>query len=148
MELREGDNMDYTACWFITVLVFFVLEAITVGIVSFWFGIGALAAGISSLFIDNLTVGLIIFVVVSGLTLVFLRPYLKRHFPERKLLNTLVGEVGYLETDITERELGKMTIGDVTWMVSSKSGKEIKKDTKVKVVEIEGNKLIVEEVGI
>jgi inner membrane protein len=60
--------------WFIAGVAFFLLELVVPGFVIFFFGIGAWVVGIAALFgLDNLTLQLIIFLVVSILSLVLLR---------------------------------------------------------------------------
>ncbi|MCX6164680.1 MAG: NfeD family protein [Ignavibacteriae bacterium] len=60
--------------WFIVGVVFFLAEMIVPGFIIFFFGIGAWVAAIAALFgLDNLTIQLLIFVVVSVLSLILFR---------------------------------------------------------------------------
>lgn len=60
--------------WFIAGVVFFLLEFAIPGFIIFFFGVGAWVVAIAAVFgLDNLTIQLLIFVVVSILSLVIFR---------------------------------------------------------------------------
>ena len=67
-----------TIIWLVIAIVMGVLEACTVQLVSLWFAIGGVAACITSLFTDKLTIQLIVFVVVTAIALAVTRPIVKR----------------------------------------------------------------------
>jgi len=63
-----------TLVWFVAGVAFFLLEMAVPGFIIFFFGIGAWAVAIATLFgVDNLTIQLAIFVVVSVLSLFLFR---------------------------------------------------------------------------
>ena len=55
--------------WLIVMVLFLVVEGITVGLVSLWFALGALAALLVSLGVDNVWVQIAVFLVVSAAAL-------------------------------------------------------------------------------
>ena len=63
--------------WLLLVVITVIAEALTAGLVTIWFSIGAAIAFISSLLIKNVAVQTIIFVAVSALSLVLTRPLVK-----------------------------------------------------------------------
>ena len=67
-----------TIIWLVIAIVMGVLEACTVQLVSLWFAIGGVAACITSLFTDKLTIQLIVFIVVTAIALAVTRPIVKR----------------------------------------------------------------------
>ena len=64
--------------WLIVMVLFLVVEGITVGLVSLWFALGALAALLVSLGVDNVWVQIAVFLVVSAAALAALRPMSRR----------------------------------------------------------------------
>ena len=77
--------------WLAAMVVFFVAEAITVGLTSIWFGVGALAALIISFFTGNIWVQIAVFLAASVRVLManpkhpLLREfyqYMQQHFPQ------------------------------------------------------------------
>ena len=57
--------------WLVVCVLFAVSEAMTAGLVTIWFALGAFVASIVSIFTDNFLVQLTIFVVVSVISLVY-----------------------------------------------------------------------------
>ena len=55
-----------TLTWLILIVLFVVLEGVTVSLVSIWFAVGAAAALIASAFSTSVTLQLTVFVVVSA----------------------------------------------------------------------------------
>ena len=142
--------------WLVLMLVMIFIEAMGPALVSIWFAAGALIALILSLFsfIPNVTVPwwlqLIVFVVVSTVTLLLMRPLSKRYF-KRNVVNSnadsLLGKKGLLEEEVKPFLPGVCKINDVAWTAVSVDGKQtIAKGSVVEVVAIQGNKLIVKKV--
>lgn len=132
--------------WFIIFIVLLLIEIFTVNLVTIWFAIGALAAIISTYFTDNLIIQISIFVVVSILMLIILKPLTKR-FRSKKAVATNLDRVIGMEAIVTE-EISKNKIGEVRvdgkkW--SALADEKIPVDTVVKVQKIEGVKLIVKK---
>ena len=69
--------------WLGLAIVFGVLEAVTVALVSIWFVLGAVAALIASLFTSSFLVQFFVFVLVSGAALAVSWPLMKKRRPER-----------------------------------------------------------------
>ena len=118
---------------------------------------GALVSLVLSLFslIPGVTipwwVQVIVFVVVSAITLIALRPlslkYSKRNNVISSNVDSLVGKRGLLEEEIKPFEPGVCRINDVLWTAISTNGKEtIAEKSIVEVVAIQGNKLLVRKV--
>ena len=126
-------------------------------LVSIWFAAGALVSLVLSLFslIPGVTipwwVQVIVFVVVSAITLIALRPlslkYSKKNNVISSNVDSLVGKRGLLEEEIKPFEPGVCRLNDVLWTAISTNGKEtIAAKSIVEVVAIQGNKLLVRKV--
>ena len=64
--------------WMIIFLVLLFIELVTVNLVSIWFAVGALAAFISTYFIDSVTIQILIFIVVSSISLILTKKIVKK----------------------------------------------------------------------
>jgi membrane protein implicated in regulation of membrane protease activity len=142
--------------WLALMIIMVIVECMGPALVSIWFAAGALVSLILSLFslIPGVTipwwVQVIVFVVVSAITLLALRPLSKRYL-KRNIVNSnvdsLVGKRGLLEEEIKPFEPGVCKINDVSWTAISTNGKEtIAVKSVVEVVAIQGNKLLVKKV--
>lgn len=136
-----------TIFWLAAFVVFIIAEAATVGLVSIWFAIGAFAAFVGTLFNASLWVQLILFVVVSALTLAATRPLAKKYLtPGHKRTNAdrVMDMVGVVTERIENLAgTGSVQIGGRQWRARSESGAVIEAGEKVRPVRIEGIKLIV-----
>ena len=134
--------------WFIAFIVLVIIELITINLVTIWFAIGALAAMIATIFTDSLVWQLIIFVIVSFLSLLFTKPILKkfkRFEVEPTNLDRVIGKSGEVtkSIDIEKNKYGEVKVLGNTWTATSKQVLEV--GTKIKVLAIDGVKLIVEK---
>ena len=64
--------------WLLVAVIFGVVEAATVQLMSIWFAVGAVAAMVASLFGAGIWLQLVVFFVVAFLVLVFTRPLVKK----------------------------------------------------------------------
>ena len=65
--------------WLGLLAFFVIVEAATANLLTIWFAAGSLVAFISSFFIENPIIQIVIFVVVSLIVLVALRPIAKKY---------------------------------------------------------------------
>ena len=68
-------------CWLAALVALLALEAATVGLVSLWFAVGSLCALLTSFFVSNIWVQFAVFLAVSFLCLVIIRPCQKVRRP-------------------------------------------------------------------
>jgi membrane protein implicated in regulation of membrane protease activity len=136
--------------WLAAMVVFLLVEASTVTLVSTWFAIGSLASMLVALTGAGLGFQVTVFVLVSAVSLTALRPLVRRHI-KPKLTKTNVdavtGTIGLVTApidNVTAR--GQVKLGAMEWTARSESGEPIPEGTLVKVVRIEGVKAIVSPV--
>lgn len=134
--------------WLIVAGICFVIESFTIGFLVFWFGIGALAALVASLFISNIWIQSLIFIIVSSLLLIFTKPLVKKFVKEKDIIPTnvysIIGKEGIVVEKIdTINGVGKVKVNGELW--SATSLENIEKGTKVKVLKVNGVKLEVEK---
>lgn len=135
--------------WLIVAGICFVIESFTIGFLVFWFGIGALAALVASLFISNIWIQSLIFIIVSSLLLIFTKPLVKKFVKEKDVIPTnvysIIGKEGIVVEKIdTLNGVGKVKVNGELW--SATSSENIENGTKVKVLKVNGVKLEVEKI--
>ena len=136
--------------WLILIVIFLMVEASTVALVSTWFAAGALAALLVSLLKAPLWFQAGIFVIVSAVCLTALRPLVRKHI-QPKITKTnvdaLAGTTGLVTVAIDNvTAQGQVKLGAMYWTARSVSGDPIPQGTLVKVARIDGVKVLVEPV--
>ncbi|MGL4484188.1 MAG: NfeD family protein [Anaerovoracaceae bacterium] len=136
--------------WLALAVLFGIIEAFTMGLVTIWFTVGAVAAAITTFFNGSILIQVIVFVVVSVLALVITRPLAKKHL-HNKTINTnvddIIGKTGVVTKAIKPYSQGEVKIYGLTWTaVTRNNEQEIKEKEIVKVLEVQGVKVIVEKV--
>ncbi len=132
--------------WFIAFIILIIIELATVNLVTIWFAIGAVAAIISTIFTDSIVIQLIVFGVVSLLSLLITKPLVKKFKKfdvEATNLDRVIGKVGEVTKKISSNEYGEVKIFGNYWTATSKE--ELDVGERVKVLSIDGVKLIVEK---
>lgn len=134
--------------WLGALVVFAIVEASTVTLVSIWFVGGSLAALITALAGGPLWLQVALFLVVSVLLLLCLRPMLKKFHQPKKIQTNAPANIGKLAI-VTERidnlhGQGTVKLSGLVWTARSTNGKSIEAGAVVRVTEIEGVKLFVE----
>ena len=133
--------------WAALVVVFLAVEALTAGLASLWFAVGALAALIAGLFGGALWLHIALFIVVSAVTLVLTRPLAKKFINSRTKRTNADRVIGQTAR-ITERidniaGTGAASVGGRVWTARSAGGEVIEEGAFVTIRSIEGVKLIV-----
>lgn len=133
--------------WLLLAIVLGVIEAVTIQLVAIWPAIGALAAIIPASLKASFIVQLTVFLVVTIILLAVTRPLLKKYIkPSRQATNAdrVIGEVGLVTTTIDNiTGEGRVTVLGLDWSAKSQNGEKIRENTYVKVLQIQGVKLIV-----
>lgn len=133
--------------WLISFLLLLFIEVITINLVTIWFALGSLAALITTILTDNVNIQVIVFIVVSAVSLIITKPLVAK-LRKRKItptnLDRVIGKEGVVIKDISKNSYGGVKVGGSVWTATST--KNIKKDSQVKVLKIDGVKLVVEKI--
>lgn len=135
--------------WLGVAVVLAVVEVSTTQLVSLWFVIGASVTAVcSATFLKGqLWWQIAIFIAVSALTLILTRPLVKKlkaNEPVSTNSDRNIGKSAVVISDIDpEKGIGQVRVGAEKWSAKSYDGSVIKEGTNVKVVAIEGVKLVV-----
>ncbi|MBO6241166.1 MAG: NfeD family protein [Butyrivibrio sp.] len=137
--------------WLIVAVVFGILELITTSLVSIWFVFGAVVAMIVALFNAPVLFQVIVFIIISVVSLLFTRPLAKKYLNDKIVktnIDSLVGRTLIAKTDIDNLKMsGKADLDGTTWIVVSEDDSLISAGEEIEVVKIEGAKLIVRRIG-
>ena len=135
------------AIWIIAGLAMVVLEMIVPGLIIIWFGIGAIAAGLVALLVPDPYIQFGVFVIVSGVLVVFsqrIARRISRPEPEPVGSNRMSGAVGTVIADIAPPKAGRVKVGGDEWLADSSV--PIAAGSQVKVKMVSGTRLLVEPV--
>ncbi|MCD7948249.1 MAG: NfeD family protein [Oscillospiraceae bacterium] len=140
--------MNPTVIWVILLIIFCVFEGMTAGLVSIWFAAGAAVALIASGLTDNIWVQIILFLVVSCVVLLLLRPIVrKRLSPKQEATNAdrVIGAEGIVKEEICNlKNEGQISVLGSVWTArTQEQDQTIPVGAIVRVLRIEGVKLIV-----
>ena len=137
--------------WIIWLSIFvlaIIIEAITSDLTSIWFAGGAMIALIIS-FIPGVAwwIQVIVFIVISTVMILGLRPLAKKLLKTnitKSNIDEMAGKKGIMLKGYDELNHGEVKINDVVWTaIGADESKAIPQGTKVVVVAVNGNKLIV-----
>ena len=133
--------------WVVALILFAIVEAVTVQLVSIWFAAGALAALIADLLGAGVTVQFVVFLAVSIICFIVTRPLVKR-FSTSKIQSTnadrCIGETAVVVEEIDNvNARGQVKVNGNIWTARSETDEVIAEGEKVTVLKIEGVKLIV-----
>lgn len=140
-----------TVIWAIGIIAFVVLEAATYQMVSIWFAIGAVGGIIASALGASFNVQMIIFIVLSVIFLIALRPVSMKVLKARGAktnVDGLIGKEVLITKDIDNLNgVGEGKINGMTWSVRSIDNAKIPANAIAVIEKVEGVKLIVTRKG-
>jgi membrane protein implicated in regulation of membrane protease activity len=134
--------------WGVLAAVFLGAELMTTGLVSIWFCIGAVVTMLAARGGASVIVQFVVFAVISGALLVLTRPFVNKVLRLKKEatnLDRIIGETAVVTEEINyHKGTGAVKVDGKTWTaVSDEKERTIPKDTEVKILKIEGVKVIV-----
>lgn len=138
------------AVWLVIAVIFAAIEAFTQGLTSVWFAGGSVVAAGASLFTDSFLIQFIAGLAVSVLLLYFTRPLAVKIF-NREVVQTnigaIIGRTGVLQDDLEPGKQGTVKADNKLWTAVLAEGENAaEKDESVKIVAVEGVKLIVRRI--
>ncbi len=147
--LKGGTTNMMTMIWIGAIVVFGIAEAMTAGLVSIWFVIGSVAGLIAAICNGPLWLQITLFFVVSVLTLIATRPLVKKMVYKDNVATNADRVLGNMArvTEAIDNTIptGAVYVDGKTWTARSTNGEVIAVSEMVRVVKMEGVKLIVEK---
>ena len=140
-------EFSMTLFWVIAMVVFLVVEAVTVGLASIWFAVGALIAMFTAMVGAPVWLQILVFLAVSAVTLYFTRPLVKKYVNGKVQptnADMLIGkECRVTETIDNIAGTGAVYVDGKTWSARCENDEVIPEGMLVKAIRIDGVKLIV-----
>jgi len=135
--------------WLLAAIGFVVLEAMTLNLVSVWFAVGSAAALITCLFTASFRVQAAVFVAVSVLCLLALKPLTKRlrKAPTATNGDRNLGREARVLTAVSYEETGRVRLDGVDWNARCATpGDRLEPGQSCRITEIHSTLLIVEPI--
>ncbi len=136
--------------WVAALSVFAIAEGCTRSLVSVWFIGGSVAALIATLCGAPIWMQLALFLAVSALLLLLLRPLSKKLLHPKATTTNAQSNVGktvlVIEPIDNLRQTGAVRVGGVEWSARSADGRNIAAETPVRIDKVEGAKVLVSAV--
>lgn len=148
--LKGGNTDMYQLIWVAAMVLFGILEAVTVGLTSIWFVAGSLAGLIAAMCGGPIWLQLVVFVVVSIGALIAARPLVVKYV-NRTATATNADRVLGSTARVTEKvdntvPSGAVYVDGKTWTARSEDDSVIAVNTLVRIKRMEGVRLFVEEI--
>lgn len=136
--------------WLIIAVAFGIAELMTVSLTLVWFSIGALVLMVLSTFIESIIIQIILFAVISISLLVIFTKYFvdkDKSFKYNTNLQGIEQKTGIVKEEIPPYSTGIVTLTGEDWTAISEDNEKIEIGQLVKVIRIEGVKLVVKPVN-
>ena len=140
--------------WLVVMIVFLILEMITISLLSIWFVGGSIAAFLVSFAVHNPWIEAAVFLVVSLVLLLLIRPIASRFGVKQKDqirsgAQALVGKRAIVtETIDNLHAKGAVQVNGQFWSAKAPDDYEIiSKDTVVVISEVDGVRLVVKKLN-
>lgn len=142
-----SDNMTMKITWLVLLLLFGAGEALTVGLTSVWFAVGALGGLIGAMAGVNVWVQIGAFLLLSGVSMALVRPLAKKFLtPGYSATNAdrVIGQEAVVTQQIDNLQgQGQVSIAGQSWTARSELDEVIPAGVTVIVLRIEGVKVFV-----
>ncbi len=140
--------MEQWLIWLILVILLALIELTTINLTTIWFVISGIVALGVSFFIDNYLIQFAIFVILGVILLITTKPFLTklvRLHPIKTNIDRIIGMTGIVTEKIGKNVDGEVKVDGKRW--TAYADEKIKEGKTVKVLEIKGVKIKVEQIG-
>ena len=111
--------MSVAAMWFILGIILLAVELVSPVFVLFFFGLGAWAAGVTALFVDDLAIEVVVFGASSVVFLLSLRRLFVRSFRGKTQISSDAAKMGTVTRPIPVNGVGEISVGGSFWRAVS-----------------------------
>lgn len=141
--------MSITLIWTIVLVISVIVEAITIDLVSIWFGVGAVVALICEFFGVSEVIQVVIFAIISVACIFISRPLAKKYLRGNTIktnLDRIIGKHCLVTETITPDQKGEVKVMGNLWLATSLNNEKIEAGEYAEVVSIEGAHVIVKKI--
>ena len=131
------------------VIIFAVIEGVTLGLTTIWFALAALIMVFLSFLPIPFIYQVLIFLGISAIFLIFTRPIALKKLKIGKVktnVESLVGKHALVTKKITEFDRGEVKLNGQIWSAKTEDGSSLEEGIKCEVIRIEGVQVIVSEI--
>ncbi|MBQ9974098.1 MAG: helix-turn-helix domain-containing protein [Oscillospiraceae bacterium] len=142
-----SEGMEMKIAWLVLLILFSVAEAVTVGLASIWFAVGALGALLCALAGGGIWLQIGVFLALSGVTLALARPlarkFLTPGYAPTNADRVIGTQAVVIQTIDNLQGRGQVVIAGQTWTARSAADEILPEGMLVRVLRIEGVKVYV-----
>lgn len=135
--------------WLLAMIILFVIEGITLNLTTIWFAIGSAAGFILSMTGFSQTTQICTFLAISFVLFIFTKPFIEKKLKVQKQptnCDMLIGCEAVVTKDISPEEFaGEIKVKGRIWSAVSADSSPICAGDKVRIISIDGVKLVVEK---
>lgn len=138
--------MELWIVWLGIIIFLSFIEISTVNIVSVWFVASGIISLILSFFVNSFYIQFLVFGIVGIILMLTTRPIIMKYLHPKEIktnLDRVIGMTGIVTEEIKRNVIGEVKVDGKRW--SAIANELIKVGEEVKIVEIDGVKLIVEK---
>lgn len=135
--------------WLIVAVAFGIAELMTTSLTLVWFSIGALILMFLSTFIESIMIQISLFAIISiSLLVVFTKYFVDKDksYKYNTNLQAIQQKTGIVKEEIPKYMTGIVTLSGEDWTAISEDNEKIEVGQIVKVIRIEGVKLVVKPI--
>lgn len=133
--------------WVAVIAAAIIVESLSAQLVSVWFALGGFVSLILSLFDVSIQIQIAVFFAVSVAALIAIWPFAKKLLKKEHIktnADRYIGQTAIVTEDISNiNAKGQVKVDNQIWSARSENGEDISAGARVKVLKIEGVKLIV-----
>lgn len=134
--------------WAVISALLFIIEMVSPTVFFFaCFGLGAVFAAVTTVF-GLMWLNWAVFFIISLSAIIFSRPLVNKLMkkPSRPAnVDALINQEAVVLEEIKPNKFGRVKIEGEEWL--AESPEEIRKDSKVKIIEVKGVRLLVKKIG-
>ena len=140
----------WVSIWIGITVLAVIVELITDDLTSIWFAVGAFVSLIISIFSNNYIVQIAVFILLSVLLMLFIKPLLAHKYGKRDKIPTnadrVIGKTARCIQHIDRENHGEVKIDGKVWTAAAFEDESIEVDDEVEILGIDGVKLIVRRI--
>ena len=137
--------------WLALAIVLGVIEASTANLITVWFAVSALVVAVLAALGINGAALPVVFVVLAAILVVATRPLTKRFLSKKTVATNadrIISATGTVIVDIDPVEnAGQVKVMGQVWSAKTADGAPLETGTAVRIVALEGVRVVVEKIG-
>ena len=133
--------------WLGLFVVALIIEIITSDMITIWFSLASIPSFIIALLNGHLIWQIISFIIFTACLLLLTRPVVKKYLKTNEIKTNVDAMIGMIVTVVKEikpNEIGRVVVRAIDWAAISKD--TISVGEHARVLDVDGNKLIVEKI--